>query len=133
MTPKFWLPFLVFLTGITVMCIGFVKTYAQFIVVRALLGTAEGGSIPRLAPIPVNDLHARRTGAARGGILLQRVAIRCLWGSSRAWPFGNPNDLDCIWELAVDFYRRGNHHLCNCDWGILSSAEFRGDCIVFNG
>ncbi|KAL4944190.1 major facilitator superfamily domain-containing protein [Aspergillus oleicola] len=46
MTPKFWLPFLVFPTGIIMMRIGFVKMYAQFVVVRALLGTAEGGLYP---------------------------------------------------------------------------------------
>ncbi|KAL2413055.1 hypothetical protein ABEF94_000108, partial [Exophiala dermatitidis] len=46
MTPKFWLPFLVFATGIIVMCIGFVKTYGQFVAVRALLGTFEGGLYP---------------------------------------------------------------------------------------
>jgi MFS family permease len=45
-SPKLWLPFLTALWGIITMCLGFVKNYAGFVAVRALLGIAEGGLLP---------------------------------------------------------------------------------------
>jgi MFS family permease len=45
-SPKIWLPFLTAAWGIIAMCLGFVKNYASFMVVRAFLGIAEGGLLP---------------------------------------------------------------------------------------
>lgn len=45
-SPKVWLPALTVMWGITTMCLGFVKNYAGFMVVRAILGLTEGGLLP---------------------------------------------------------------------------------------
>jgi sugar phosphate permease len=45
-SPRVWLPFLTVMWGIVGMCLGFVRNYAGFLVVRAFLGTAEGGLLP---------------------------------------------------------------------------------------
>jgi hypothetical protein len=45
-SPKIWLPLLTAAWGIIAMCLGFVKNYASFMVVRAFLGIAEGGLLP---------------------------------------------------------------------------------------
>lgn len=45
-SPKIWLPFLTVVWGIITMCLGFVRNFASFAAVRALLGLAEGGLLP---------------------------------------------------------------------------------------
>jgi sugar phosphate permease len=45
-SPKIWLPLLTVVWGIITMCIGFVRSFAGFVAVRALLGLAEGGLLP---------------------------------------------------------------------------------------
>ncbi|KAL4968349.1 major facilitator superfamily domain-containing protein [Aspergillus stella-maris] len=86
MTPKFWLPFLVFLTGIIVMCIGFVKTYAQFVVVRALLGTAEGGLYPG-SLLFLSTLYTREELALRVGIFYSSASLSGAFGGLLARGF----------------------------------------------
>jgi hypothetical protein len=46
MSPKIWLPLLTTVWGILTMCLGFVRNFASFVTVRALLGVAEGGLLP---------------------------------------------------------------------------------------
>jgi sugar phosphate permease len=79
MTPKFWLPFLVFITGIIVMCIGFVKTYAQFIVVRILLGIFEGGLYPG-SLLFLSTLYTREELALRVGIFYSAASLSGAFG-----------------------------------------------------
>jgi MFS family permease len=45
-SPKIWLPALTVAWGIVTMCLGFVKNYAGFMAVRAVLGITEGGLLP---------------------------------------------------------------------------------------
>ena len=45
-TPRLWLAFLTAAWGLMGMCLGFIRNYAGFLVVRALLGFAEGGLLP---------------------------------------------------------------------------------------
>lgn len=45
-SPKIWLPALTMAWGIVAMCLGFVKNYTEFVVVRAFLGITEGGLLP---------------------------------------------------------------------------------------
>ena len=45
-SPKIWLPALTIAWGIVTMCLGFVRNYAGFMGVRALLGVTEGGLLP---------------------------------------------------------------------------------------
>ncbi|KAL2867072.1 major facilitator superfamily domain-containing protein [Aspergillus lucknowensis] len=86
MTPKFWLPFLVFLTGIIVVGLGFVKTYAQFIVVRALLGTAEGGLYPG-SLLFLSTIYTREELALRVGIFYSSASLSGAFGGLLARGF----------------------------------------------
>ncbi|KAL2392097.1 putative transporter C11D3.18C [Exophiala dermatitidis] len=79
MTPKFWLPFLVFVTGIIVMCIGFVKTYGQFVAVRALLGTFEGGLYPG-SLLLLSTMYTREELALRVGIFYSSASLSGAFG-----------------------------------------------------
>ncbi|KAH1780393.1 hypothetical protein KXW53_000798 [Aspergillus fumigatus] len=45
-SPKIWLPTLTMVWGIITMCLGFVRNFAGFVAVRAILGVAEGGLLP---------------------------------------------------------------------------------------
>ncbi|KAF7165689.1 hypothetical protein CNMCM6106_001800 [Aspergillus hiratsukae] len=45
-SPKIWLPALTMVWGIITMCLGFVRNFAGFVAVRAILGIAEGGLLP---------------------------------------------------------------------------------------
>jgi len=45
-SPRVWLPALTIAWGIVTMCLGFVKNYTGFMVVRAVLGLTEGGLLP---------------------------------------------------------------------------------------
>ncbi|KAL4958089.1 major facilitator superfamily domain-containing protein [Aspergillus filifer] len=76
--PKFWLPFLVFLTGIIVMCIWSVKTYAHLVVVRALLGTAKGGLYP--GSLLFLSTYTREELALRVGIFYSSASLSCAFG-----------------------------------------------------
>ena len=50
-SPKIWLPLLTIVWGIITMCLGFVRNFAGFVAVRALLGVAEGGLLPGMVRI----------------------------------------------------------------------------------
>ena len=45
-SPRIWLPLLTIAWGLVTMCLGFVKNYAGFMAVRAILGIVEGGLLP---------------------------------------------------------------------------------------
>lgn len=61
------------------MCIGFVKTYAQFIVVRALLGTAEGGLYPG-SLLFLSTIYTREELALRVGIFYSSASLSGAFG-----------------------------------------------------
>ena len=57
-SPKIWLPLLTIVWGIITMCIGFVRSFAGFVAVRAVLGLAEGGLLPGIvSPLVTSDFH----------------------------------------------------------------------------
>ncbi|KAL5339238.1 major facilitator superfamily domain-containing protein [Aspergillus crustosus] len=86
MTPKFWLPFLVFVTGIIVIGIGFVKTYAQFVVVRSLLGIFEGGLYPG-SLLFLSTMYTREELALRVGIFYSSASLSGAFGGLLARGF----------------------------------------------
>jgi MFS family permease len=65
-SPRLWLAFLTAIWGIVGMCLGFVRNYAGFLIVRAFLGLAEGGLLPGTT-IPgqfnLNKANLRRYGS----------------------------------------------------------------------
>ena len=52
LSPRIWLPSLTVAWGIITMCLGFVKSYPSYMVVRAFLGVAEGGLLPGIVSLP---------------------------------------------------------------------------------
>jgi hypothetical protein len=95
-SPKIWLPALTVAWGIVTMCLGFVRNYAGFVTVRAVLGMCEGGLLPgmvRIRPIWVKrnllmhspglvligDVHQRGNGAEDWSILHVSIPERRLW------------------------------------------------------
>lgn len=61
------------------MCIGFVKTYAQFIIVRALLGIAEGGLYPG-SLLFLSTIYTREELALRVGVFYSSASLSGAFG-----------------------------------------------------
>lgn len=57
MSPKIWLPLLTAVWGILTMCLGFVRSFASFVTVRALLGVAEGGLLPGMVRTSIPNME----------------------------------------------------------------------------
>lgn len=64
MSPRIWLPLLTAVWGVLTMSLGFVRNFASFVAVRALLGVAEGGLLPGMVhhdiPYSSHDKLTRR-------------------------------------------------------------------------
>ncbi|KAH8679552.1 putative MFS transporter [Tricladium varicosporioides] len=67
-SPKIWLPALTVTWGIVTMCLGFVRNYAGFLAVRAILGLTEGGLLPGMV-LYLSGIYVRGEMALRLGIL----------------------------------------------------------------
>ena len=84
--------------GITTMCLGFIRNYAGFVAVRAVLGATEGGLLPGIVSfgslvtfyrhrtdgppqglVLVRHVYTRRNGCENWTVLYQRVFIWFLW------------------------------------------------------
>ncbi|KAJ3567259.1 hypothetical protein NPX13_g6832 [Xylaria arbuscula] len=73
-TPSVWLPCLAFFWGIIAMSTGFIKTYAHFITVRALLGLCEGGLLPGMI-LYLSGTYRRSELAIRIGIFYTSASL----------------------------------------------------------
>ncbi|KAJ5377936.1 uncharacterized protein N7496_005345 [Penicillium cataractarum] len=78
-SPKLWLPFLTALWGIITMCLGFVKNYAGFVAVRALLGIAEGGLLPGMV-LYLSSFYRRGDLALRIGLFYTAASLSGAFG-----------------------------------------------------
>ncbi|KAJ5886248.1 uncharacterized protein N7473_008922 [Penicillium subrubescens] len=78
-SPKLWLPFLTALWGIITMCLGFVKNYAGFVAVRALLGIAEGGLLPGMV-LYLSAFYRRGDLALRIGLFYTAASLSGAFG-----------------------------------------------------
>ncbi|KAI1332371.1 MFS general substrate transporter [Xylariaceae sp. FL0255] len=72
--PGVWLPCLAFFWGITAMSTGFVKNFAQFTVVRAILGLCEGGLLPGMI-LYLSSIYNRSELAIRIGIFYTSASL----------------------------------------------------------
>lgn len=79
LSPKLWLPLLAVIWGIITMCLGFVRGYASFIAVRALLGLAEGGLVPGMI-LYLSSLYHREELALRIGIFYTAASLSGAFG-----------------------------------------------------
>ncbi|KAI3319484.1 MFS general substrate transporter [Xylariaceae sp. AK1471] len=73
-TPSVWLPCLAFFWGIVAMSTGFIKSFAHFVVVRALLGICEGGLLPGMI-LYLSGVYTRAELAIRIGIFYTSASL----------------------------------------------------------
>ncbi|VUC30010.1 unnamed protein product [Clonostachys rosea] len=78
-TPKVWLPILATAWGIVVLSLGFVRNYASFTVVRALLGLTEGGLYPGCL-LYLSTMYTRQELALRIGIFYSMASLSGAFG-----------------------------------------------------
>jgi MFS family permease len=78
-TTRLWLPLLATLWGISVMCVGFVRNFAGFVVVRCLLGIFEGGLYPG-SLLYLSTMYMREELALRVGIFYSSASLSRAFG-----------------------------------------------------
>ncbi len=79
LTPTIWLPLLTALWGVITMCLGFVKNFAGFAGVRALLGLAEGGLLPGMV-LYLSGMYTRGEMAVRVGVFYTAASLSGAFG-----------------------------------------------------
>ncbi|KAH8731695.1 major facilitator superfamily domain-containing protein [Phaeosphaeriaceae sp. PMI808] len=79
MSPKIWLPLLTAVWGVLTMCLGFVRNFASFVTVRALLGVAEGGLLPGMV-LYLSHFYRRNELALRIGIFYTAASLSGAFG-----------------------------------------------------
>lgn len=80
-SPKIWLPVLASAWGIVTMCLGFVRNYASFMAVRAILGVCEGGLLPGMV-LYLSGLYTRGELALRIGIFYTAASLSGAFGGN---------------------------------------------------
>ncbi|KAL2001130.1 hypothetical protein VTN02DRAFT_2197 [Thermoascus thermophilus] len=78
-SPKIWLPLLASLWGTMTICLGFVKNYASFIAVRAILGVTEGGLLPGMV-LYLTSFYKRDELALRIGLFYTAASLSGAFG-----------------------------------------------------
>lgn len=78
-SPKIWLPLLTAVWGCLTMCLGFVRSFASFVTVRALLGVAEGGLLPGMV-LYLSAFYRRQELALRIGIFYTAASLSGAFG-----------------------------------------------------
>ncbi|KAH8676492.1 major facilitator superfamily domain-containing protein [Tricladium varicosporioides] len=78
-SPRVWLPALTVMWGIVTMCLGFVKNYAGFMAVRAILGLAEGGLLPGIV-LYLSGIYTRGEMALRLGLFYTAASLSGAFG-----------------------------------------------------
>ncbi|UNI22514.1 hypothetical protein JDV02_008397 [Purpureocillium takamizusanense] len=78
-SPKIWLPCLTAAWGLVTMCLGFVRGYASFVAVRAVLGVTEGGLLPGMV-LYLSGLYTRGELALRIGIFYTAASLSGAFG-----------------------------------------------------
>ncbi|KAL3461752.1 major facilitator superfamily domain-containing protein [Aspergillus heterothallicus] len=78
-SPKIWLPALTAVWGIFTMCLGFVRNFGSFVVVRVLLGIAEGGLLPGMV-LYLSSFYRRGDLAIRIGLFYTAASLSGAFG-----------------------------------------------------
>jgi sugar phosphate permease len=87
-SPRIWLPTLTVVWGIITMCLGFVRSFASFAAVRAMLGIAEGGLLPGMV-LYLSSIYTRGELALRIGIFYTAASLSGAFGGEFL-PAGEP-------------------------------------------
>ncbi|KAF4443578.1 major facilitator superfamily transporter [Fusarium acutatum] len=91
--PKFYIPLLVVGFGLVSLCTAFVRSFAQLLVIRALLGVFEGGTMPGIAFL-LSCFYKRHELMLRIGLFVSAVGLAGAFGGllatvlSRIEPWG---------------------------------------------
>ncbi|KAF7615635.1 putative MFS transporter [Aspergillus flavus] len=78
-SPKIWLPWLSIVWGVITMCLGFVRNFAGFVAVRAILGVAEGGLLPGMV-LYLSFFYRRGDLALRIGLFYTAASLSGAFG-----------------------------------------------------
>ncbi|PHH60600.1 hypothetical protein CDD81_1427 [Ophiocordyceps australis] len=78
-SPRIWLPCLAMAWGIVSMCLGFVRGFASFVAVRAVLGLTEGGLLPGMV-LYLSGLYTRGELALRIGLFYTAASLSGAFG-----------------------------------------------------
>ncbi|KAE8362495.1 hypothetical protein BDV27DRAFT_166199 [Aspergillus caelatus] len=78
-SPKIWLPLLTMVWGVVTMCLGFVRNFAGFVAVRAILGVAEGGLLPGMV-LYLSFFYRRGDLALRIGLFYTAASLSGAFG-----------------------------------------------------
>ena len=79
LTPSIWLAALTAAWGIVGMCLGFVRNYADFLIVRAFLGITEGGLLPGMV-LYLSSMYTRQELALRIGLFYTTASLSGAFG-----------------------------------------------------
>jgi sugar phosphate permease len=85
-SPKIWLPTLTMVWGIITMCLGFVRNFAGFVAVRAILGVAEGGLLPGMV-LYLSFFYKRSDLALRIGLFYTAASLSGAFGGKSLTSF----------------------------------------------
>ncbi|KAE8387363.1 major facilitator superfamily domain-containing protein [Aspergillus alliaceus] len=78
-SPRVWLPLLTMVWGTITMCLGFVRNFAGFVAVRAILGAAEGGLLPGMV-LYLSSFYKRGDLALRIGLFYTAASLSGAFG-----------------------------------------------------
>jgi MFS family permease len=79
LTPRVLLSLLTICWGVTGMCLGFVRNYAGFLIVRAFLGLCEGGLLPGMV-LYLSSMYTRAELALRIGLFYTTASLSGAFG-----------------------------------------------------
>ncbi|KAL6405467.1 hypothetical protein AUP68_11223 [Ilyonectria robusta] len=104
-SARIWLPTLTVTWGIITMCLGFVRNFASFVAVRAILGLVEGGLLPGMV-LYLSGLYNRGELALRIGIFYTSASLSGAFGGLLARglaAIGSRGDLEgWRWILIIE-------------------------------
>jgi len=78
-SPRIWLGVLTMIWGVIGMAMGFVKNYTGMMVVRAFLGTSEGGLLPGIV-LYLSMMYRRREIGLRLGVIYSAASLSGAFG-----------------------------------------------------
>ncbi|KAL3426838.1 major facilitator superfamily transporter [Phlyctema vagabunda] len=105
-SPKIWLPSLTIAWGIVTMCLGFVRNYAGFVSVRAILGVAEGGLLPGMV-LYLSGMYTRGEMALRLGLFYTSASLSGAFGGLLARGLSSIGDRAGLYDWSWIFVIEG--------------------------
>ncbi|KAL2072882.1 hypothetical protein VTL71DRAFT_12225 [Oculimacula yallundae] len=105
-SPRVWLPALTMVWGIVTMSLGFVRTYHEFVAVRALLGICEGGLLPGMV-LYLSSMYTRGEMALRLGLFYTAASLSGAFGGLLARGLSSIGNRDGLYQWSWIFIIEG--------------------------